>query len=158
MKRIIAALLLLTAFSASAASPRATGLPEADVRALVALADLTDVYWTNKDAAALTSIYTADGHNRILGMPVDLRGQKEILAFFTRSFSAPRAAGLRHRTVVHEVQQIAPGIAAVDGSVYLESVEGEKVTLVRKFSMNVVVVKEGGAWKVRLNRVRVEPA
>ena len=155
MKRIIASLLFLSALAAHAA-PRATGLPEADVRALVALADLTDVHWTNKDAAALTALYTPDGHNRILGTPIDLRGQEAIRAFFTQSF-AKREPGLRHRTVVEEVQQIAPGIAAVDGSVYLEAVDGEKVTLVRKFSMNAVVVKEGGAWKVRLNRVRIEP-
>lgn len=156
MKRFIAALLLLSAATVTAA-PRNAGLSEADVQALVALADATDVHWTNKDAAALTSVYTADGHNRILGTPVDLRGHKQIEEFFTKSF-ANRQPGLRHRTIVEEVQQIAPGIAAVDGSVYLESVDGEKVTLVRKFVMNAVVVKENGAWKVRLNRVRMEPA
>ncbi len=155
--RTAAVLLLVTARAAAAQLPRATGVSDAELRDIVALAAQSDARWNARDAAGLSALYTAEGHNRIVGTPVDLRGRDAIRAYFTQSFVKTDAA-LVHHTVVEEVQRVSPDVVVVEGRVWLERTGADSAhAVVRRFGMNAIVVREGDAWRVRWNRARVEP-
>ena len=158
MVRAAAVLLLAAATPLLAQSPRAVGLTDAELRAVVALAEQSDARWNARDAAGLSALYTAEGHNRIVGTPVDLRGREAIRAYFAQSFPRTDAA-LVHHTVVEEAQRVSPDVIVVDGRVWLDRVGPDSTrTVVRRFAMNAVLVREGDAWRVRWNRARPEPA
>lgn len=130
----------------------------ADHKAILAIASDGDAAWNARDAKALAATFTADGDNRILGTPVDLRGRDAIESYFANSLSKV-AEGLRHRTVVDAVTPISNDVAVADIRVSLEqSGPGGTVTVVRRFTGTAVVVREGDAWKIRVNRVHLEPA
>jgi hypothetical protein len=150
------ALLAPTAAPAAAQDVRAVGVTDTELRAI--LAQETDVRWNARGAAELSALYTAEGHNRIVGTPIDLRGRDAIRAHFTQSLARTEAA-LVHRTVVDEVQRVSPDVVAVEGRVWLERGGADSArTVVRAFGMNAVLVQDGGAWRVRWNRARPEPA
>lgn len=158
--RVAATVVLLAAAAAPSAAqaPRAIGVTDAELRAIVALAGQSDARWNARDAAGLSALYTAEGHNRIVGTPVDLRGRDAIRAYFTQSFGRTDAA-LVHHTVVEEVQRVSPEVVVVEGRVWLERVGADSTrAVVRRFGMNALLVQEGGAWRVRWNRARLEPA
>lgn len=150
-----AVLLSMLAVAAHAAAP---ALSPADREAILAIASDGDVAWNARDAKALAATFTVDGHNRILRTPIDLRGRDAIEAYFTNSLSKVEA-GLRHRTVVDAITAVADDVAVADIRVALERTEANgSITVVRRFSGTAVVVRDGDAWKIRVNRVHVEPA
>jgi len=154
--RAAVVLLFVTARAAAAQAPRVTGVSEAELRDIVALAAQSDARWNARDAAGLSALYTAEGHNRIVGTPVDLRGRDAIRAYFTQSFPKTDAA-LVHHTVVEEVQRVSPDVVVVEGRVWLERAGADSAhAVVRRFTMNAVIVREQDAWRVRWNRARVE--
>lgn len=135
-----------------------TLLSPADQKAILAIASEGDAAWNARDAKALAATFTVDGDNRIVGTPVDLRGRDAIEAYFAGSLSKV-AAGLRHHTVVDVVTPISSDIAVADIRVRLERTGDDgAVTVVRRFSGTAVVVRDGDAWRIRLNRVHLEPA
>ena len=158
IRSLAAAVLLLAAASPLLAqAPRAVGVTEAELRDVVAVATQSDARWNARDAAGLSALYTAEGHNRIVGTPVDLRGRDAIRAYFTDSFTRTDAA-LVHHTLVEEVQRVSPDVIVVEGRVWLERVAADSSrAVVRRFTMNAVLLREGDAWRVRWNRARLEP-
>ena len=156
--RAAALLLLASATPLLAQSPRAVGVTDAELREIVTLAEQSDARWNARDAAGLSALYTAEGHNRIVGTPVDLRGRDAIRAYFTQSFPRTEPA-LVHHTVLEEVQRVSPDVVVVEGRVWLERTGADSAhAIVRRFTMHAVIVREGDAWRVRWNRARLEPA
>lgn len=154
---LLVAALVLAAAPAAAQDVRAIGVTDAELRDIVALAQQSDARWNARDAAALSALYTAEGHNRIVGTPVDLRGRDAIRAYFTQSLARLEPA-MRHRTVVDEVQRLAPDLVVVEGRVWVERLGADSSrTTVRTFTMHGIIVREDGAWRVRWNRARPEP-
>lgn len=153
-----AAFLVALAAPAAAQQLRTTGLTPAQTDSVLAVSRAIDERWGARDAAGLTAAYTADAHTRILGTTVDLRGSKEILAYFRQSFAAGQGV-LRHRTIVQELQQIAPGIVATDGEVFLDRRldDGTFVPYLH-FTTNAVAVRTAEGWRIRINRVRPDAA
>ncbi|MGZ8377104.1 MAG: hypothetical protein ACXWZS_18585 [Gemmatirosa sp.] len=50
------------------------------------------------------------------------------------------------------------GRSCGEGRVWIEQIGADSTrTVVRRFGMNSVVVREDGAWRVRWNRARLEP-
>lgn len=155
---LLLAVLLLFAVPAMAQTAKTSGISPEDAAAILRLAEAGDAFWNEKDAAGLSTLYTEDAHNWMVGTEMNLRGRASIAAFFTSSF-AQRAPGLRHRTVVTEIQLVAPGVVAADGEVFVERVvEGEPPRVLRRFTMNSVAVKGADGWRLRINRVHPVPA
>lgn len=158
----LALLALWTATPAAAQTVRTTDLSPATADSILAIARVADERWNAGDANGLSTAYTPDGHMRMTGMPVDLRGRPTIAAYFATSFAA-RQGQMRHRTVVEELQQIAPGVVAADGQVWVDVLGADGTYRpVRRFTMNAVAVRTPGGWRLRVNRVHpeasVEPA
>ncbi|MDF1503718.1 SgcJ/EcaC family oxidoreductase [Roseisolibacter sp. H3M3-2] len=152
---ILLPLLLLAApLGAQTAAPRAVGVSEAELRDLLVLARATDERWNARDAAGLSALFAAEGHSRILGTPADLRGRDAIRAYFATSLGR-LAPGTTHRTVVDEVQRVAPDVVLVEGRVWIERAGADSArTPLRAFTVTSAVVREGEAWRVRWNRAR----
>ncbi|HEX8391004.1 MAG TPA: SgcJ/EcaC family oxidoreductase [Longimicrobium sp.] len=151
----MAAFLSFAAQPAHAQSVRMTGISPADSAALIQLAAAADAEWNAADADGLAALWAPDGHNRIIGADADLRGREAIQRYFAASF-ANRPAGMRHRTLVEEAVMIAPGVAAVDGQVWVER-EGSAAPL-RHFIMHAIAVRTPEGWRMRMNRVHLVPA
>lgn len=115
-----------------------------------------DAAWNARDAAALANTFTLDGHNTILNTPVDLRGRDAIRSYFENSLAKADRA-LRHRTVVEELTPVGDAVvvAAVRVSLVKVNADGSE-TVVRKFTGTSVIVKDGDAWRIRVNRVHPE--
>jgi uncharacterized protein (TIGR02246 family) len=155
---LLIALLLFCATPAHSQAIRISGISDADAAEILRLAEAGDSLWNAKDAAGLGALYTEDAHNWMVGTEMNLRGRDSIAAFFTRSF-ARRGPGLRHRTVVTELQMVAPGVVAADGDVVVEQVaEGQPPRVLRRFTMSSVAVKGPDGWKLRINRVHPVPS
>jgi uncharacterized protein (TIGR02246 family) len=158
MIRIATLLLTLMATTLAGAAPRVTGVTDADAKAIVALADAADDAWNRKSVEGMAAAFTPNGHNRILGTPVDLRGHEEMKSYFTAAF-ARRTGVMRHVTTVEEIELVAPATAVSDARVAVEQQNADgSWSVVRTFTATSVVVKEDGAWKIRTNRVRPDPA
>lgn len=148
--------LLLAALLAFAAPARAQITP-ADSAEILRLAAAGDAFWNEKDAAGLSRLYTEDAHNWMVGAEMNLRGRDAIAAYFTAAF-AQRGPGMRHRTTITELQQVAPGVVAADGDVVVEQMsEGGEVRVLRRFTMNAVAVRGAEGWRIRINRVHPVP-
>jgi uncharacterized protein (TIGR02246 family) len=155
---LLAAVLLFLAAPVRAQTPTVYGVADADAAEILRLAEAGDAFWNAKDAAGLGALYTEDAHNWMVGTEMNLRGREAIAEFFARSF-AQRGPGLRHRTVVTELQLIAPGVVAADGDVVVEQVvEGQPPRVLRRFTMSSVAVKGPDGWKLRINRVHPLPS
>lgn len=141
------ALVLALLFSVLAPSDRA---------AIENIAAAGDAAWNARDAAALANTFTPDGHNTILNTPVDLRGRDAIRTYFENSLGKADPA-LRHRTVVEELTPVSDAVvvAAVRVSLVKVNADGSETT-VRKFTGTSVIVKDGDAWRIRVNRVHPE--
>lgn len=156
MPLLIAALLFFTS-PLHAQAVKATGLAPDEASAVLRLAGAGDEAWNRKDAVALSRLFTEDAHNWMVGSEMNLRGRDAIAAYFTANF-AQRGPGLRHRTVVNELQLVAPGVVVADGEVFVERVaEGEAPRLLRRFTMNSVAVNGPDGWRLRINRVHPQP-
>lgn len=152
------ALFLAAAAPAAAQTVRTSGLTDAEAAAVLRLSAAGDAFWNDKDAAGLSGLYTTDAHNWMVGTEMDLRGRDAIRAFFTQAF-AQRGPGLRHRTVVTELQRVAPDVVAADGDVFVEQVvDGGAPRVLRRFRMHAVAVREGDGWRIRINRVHPVPS
>ena len=152
IRSALAVLLSMLALAAQAAPP----LSPADHKAILAIAGDGDAAWNARDAKALAATFTIDGDNRIVGTAVDLHGREAIEAYFAKSLSKV-AEGLRHRTTVDAVTPVSGDVAVADIRVSLEQTgPGDTVTVVRRFTGTAVVVRDGGAWKIRVNRVHLE--
>ena len=155
---LLIAVLLFLAAPVLAQDVKVSGLSQADAAEILRLAEAGDAFWNAKDAAGLSALYTDDAHNWMIGGEMNLRGREAIAEFFTRNF-AQRGPGLRHRTVITELQLVAPGVVAADGDVVVEQVaEGQPPRVLRRFTMNSVAVKGPDGWKIRINRVHPVPA
>jgi len=131
-------------------------LSAADREAILAIAGDGDAAWNARDAAGLAATFTADGRNTILNTPVDLRGREAIVAYFKSSLAKVDPA-LRHRTVVDELTPVAPGVVVAAARVWLDRVDANgAATAVKKFTITSVIVREGDAWRIRVNRVHPE--
>lgn len=154
---LLAALLLLLALPAAAQTARADGLAPADSGAIARLAAAGDTFWNDRDAAGISGLYTEDAHNWMVGTEMNLRGRDAVRAYFTRAFAA-RGPGLRHRTVLGELQQVAPGVVVADGDVCVEqTVEGAAPRVLRRYTMSAVAVRGADGWRIRVNRVHAQP-
>lgn len=155
---LLFAALLLFAHPSHAQAVKTSGLAPEDAAEVLRLAEAGDAFWNRKDAAGLSRLYTEDAHNWMVGTDMNLRGRDAIAAYFTGTF-ARRGPGLRHRTVVTELQLVAPGVVAADGDVFVEQVaEGQPPRVLRRFTMSSVAVKDAGGWRIRINRVHLVPA
>lgn len=155
---LLFAALLFFAAPVHAQAVKTSGIAADDVAAIVRLAETGDEAWNEKDAVALSRLFTEDAHNWMVGSEMNLRGRDEIAAFFTASF-AQRGPGMRHRTVVKELQLVAPGVVVADGEVFVERVaEGQAPVVLRRFTMNSVAVNGPEGWRLRINRVHLQPA
>ncbi|HEX2832886.1 MAG TPA: SgcJ/EcaC family oxidoreductase [Thermoanaerobaculia bacterium] len=131
-------------------------LAPSDRAAIENIAVAGDAAWNARDAAALANTFTLDGHNTILNTPVDLRGRDAIRSYFENSLAKADRA-LRHRTVVEELTPVGDAVvvAAVRVSLVKVNADGSE-TVVRKFTGTSVIVKDGDAWRIRVNRVHPE--
>lgn len=149
--RMVFMMIGALAWSAAAA---AAPPPEADRIALERLAAENDSAWNRKDVAAILNQYAADGTLRVSPAAKMEKGEEEIRTFFQASF-ARRGDGFRHVTELRNIEMIAPGIAMADAHVRVEKANGSGWALVREFSNNSLVVREGESWK--LHSVRAYP-
>jgi uncharacterized protein (TIGR02246 family) len=150
------AFAVLFLFAASLAAQAGELISPADERAIREIAVQGDVAWNARDAGALAATFSADGRNVILNTPVDLRGREAIAAYFASSL--PKVpADLRHRTRVEELTPVTSDVVVASIQVWLERVgpDGAR-TPVKRFSGTAVVVREGDAWRIRVNRVHPE--
>lgn len=154
---LLTAALLAFAAPARAQEARTSGLSPAEATEILQLATAGDAFWDAKDAAGLSTLYTEDAHNWMVGTEMDLRGREAIRTFFTASF-AQRGPGMRHRTVITELQRISPDVVAADGQVFVEQVgESGAARVLRRFTMNAVAVRGPEGWRIRINRVHPLP-
>ena len=149
MKRALMIGALIWSTAAAATSPS-----DADRIALARLAAENDAAWTRKDLAAILKQYAADGTLRVGPAAKMEKGEEEIRRFFQTSF-ARRPDGFRHLTELRNIEMIGPDIAMADAHVRVERADGEGWALVREFSNNSLVVREGKTWK--LHSVRAYP-
>lgn len=155
--KLLLAILLFFSTPAMAQDVKTSGLTEAETAEILRLAQAGDAFWNAKDAAGLSTLYTEDAHNWMVGTVMDLRGRDAIRDFFAGTF-AQRGPGLRHRTVITELQRISPDVVAADGEVFVEQVmEGGTARVLRRFTMNAVAVRSADGWRIRINRVHPQP-
>lgn len=148
--RLVSMIGALAWSAAATASPPAA----ADRMALERLAAENDAAWDRKDVVAILKQYAVDGTLRIGPAAKMEKGEEEIRTFFRESF-ARRPDGFRHLTELRNIEMIAPDIAMADAHVRVEKADGNGWALVREFSNNSLVVREGKTWK--LHSVRAYP-
>lgn len=156
-KPLMLAALLFVSAPIHAQAVKTSGIAADDVAAIVRLAEAGDEAWNQKDAVALSRLFTEDAHNWMVGSEMNLRDREEIAAFFTANFEQ-RGPGLRHRTVVKELQLVASGVVVADGEVFVERVaEGQAPVVLRRFTMSSVAVNGPEGWRLRIDRVHLQP-
>ena len=151
---IFAAILL--AASPVAADSRPAG--SEDRRSLEALAHGVDELWDKGDAESLSGLFAEEGNLRLTGMTEPVTGRKALRSFFEQSF-ARREPGLRHVTLVEQVELPSSDLMVSDGRVRIERRNADgSWALVREFANNNVAVREKGRWKLVAVRGHALPA
>lgn len=152
LRHALVTLVLLATFVARASDV----LSAQDREQLLAIAVAGDAAWNARSADGLAATFTADGQNTILGTPLDLRGRDAIRSYFATSLPKTDPA-LRHRTVVDELTPIGANVVIAGGRVWIERLNADgTLTPVKRFTITSALVRENGAWRIRVNRVHPE--
>jgi uncharacterized protein (TIGR02246 family) len=147
----MAAAAMMMTTGAMAAAPSA-----ADRTALERLAADNDAAWNAKDVDGVMAQYAGDGSLRLGGGPA-FNGLAAVRRYFTQAF-AQRQGRLRHVTRLDNVDLVTPDLAYADAHVRVERDNGDgSFTLMREFRNHSLVVREGGAWRMRAVRAHMLP-
>lgn len=126
----------------------------ADSAALRLFWSTVDASWNERDAEQFSELFTEDGRFAFVDLGTSLDGREAIHESFAGRFPG-FAPELRHLTSVHGVEQIAPGVCAVDGEVEILRTDpaGEAVpTVLRRFEIFAVMLQAPEGWKIRVLR------
>jgi uncharacterized protein (TIGR02246 family) len=123
-----------------------------DVRAV--WAEL-DERWNARDADGFSELFSHEARFGFVDRGESLDGRSEIHQSFSERFPT-FAPEVRHRTTVHEVRSISPGVAVVDGGVEILRLgvdEGTDPTVILTFAIFAVMHRTEGGVRIRELRV-----
>lgn len=167
---VIAGLLSISSISAAESraflapnmpSSNASPVPAADVRlsseasspddtAIRSFWSGLDAIWGERAAKPFSELFTLDGNFEFVDRSHRLEGRQAIYNHFLQQF--PKLGPeLAHRTIVRNIQRIAAGMWAVDGTVNIlrtTADDGGAETL-KTFAIFALMLKTDAGWRIR---------